>query len=59
MYGLGLSTKQIQSHLKEIEVSPELISRILRIVNNLRHKKHVKYDKLNIAEGIKMGKKLH
>jgi len=31
MYGLGLSTKQIQAHLKEIynvEVSPELISRV-------------------------------
>jgi transposase-like protein len=30
MYGLGLSTKQIQAHLKEIynvEASPELISR--------------------------------
>ena len=38
MYGLGLSTKQIQSHLKEIynvEVSAELISRVTDEVKGL------------------------
>ena len=38
MYGLGLSTKQIQAHLKEIynvEVSPELISRVTDEVKGL------------------------
>jgi transposase-like protein len=38
MYGLGLSTKQIQAHLKEIynvEVSPELISRVADEVKGL------------------------
>jgi len=38
MYGLGLSTKQIQAHLKEIynvEVSPELVSRVTDEVKGL------------------------
>jgi hypothetical protein len=38
MYGLGLSTKQIKAHLKEIynvEVSPELISRVTDEVKGL------------------------
>ena len=38
MYGLGLSTKQIQAHLKEIynvDVSPELISRVTDEVKGL------------------------
>jgi transposase-like protein len=38
MYALGLTTRQIQDHLKDIyvvEVSPELISRITEEVKEL------------------------
>ena len=44
MYGLGLSTKAIQEHLKDIcniEVSPELISRVTDEVKGQMSKKAV------------------